>query len=210
MKKGLFVTLEGTDGSGKSTQLQLLEAFLNQLGYGVVVTREPGGTTIGEKIRNLVLDRSYSEMSDIAEALLYAASRAQHVAEVIRPALEQGKIVICDRFVDSSIAYQGYGRKLGPPVKFINEYAVDGCMPDITFLLRLKPETGEARLRNKNRDRLECELSNFYNEVSRGYDELEKMYPDRIAGIDAAMSIEEIHAIIKSRMEEIIKEKYDV
>lgn len=210
MKNGFFVSLEGPDSSGKSTQLQLLKALLENKGYRIVVTREPGGTPIGEKIRELVLDKDHPEMDDKTESLLYAASRAQHVAEVIKPALEQGKIVICDRFIDSSIAYQGYGRKLGTPVKIINEYAVGGCMPDITFLLRLKPEISELRLKTKNRDRLENELTDFYNEVYAGYTELEKMYPNRIVGIDAAASVEAIHAIIKARMEKILKEEYDV
>ena len=209
MEKGLFISLEGPDGSGKSTQLNLIETFLTGKGYSVVVTREPGGTPIGERIREVLLDKNHLEMGGMTEVFLYAASRAQHVAEVIKPALEQGKIVISDRFIDSSIAYQGYGRKLGARVKTINEFAVDGCMPDITFLLKLTPEIGELRLKAKKKDRLECERRKFHCEVSRGYDELEQAYSDRIIGIDAALSVEEIHGIIKRRLEMILKEKYD-
>jgi len=210
MKKGLFISLEGPDGSGKSTQLQLLNAFLNKEGYDVVVTREPGGTPIGEKIRGILLDKDHAEMSGATEMFLYAASRAQHVSEMIKPALDQGKIVICDRFIDSSIAYQGFGRKLGEPVKIINEFAVNRCMPDITFLLKLSPEAGAFRIKTKNKDRLECELTDFYKEVSKGYDELEKMYPGRVVGIDAAESIEGVHSIIRSRVETVLKGNYDI
>jgi dTMP kinase len=144
-------------------------------------------------------------MSGMTEVLLYAAARAQHVAEVIKPALEQGRMVLCDRFIDSSLAYQGYARKIGAPVKIINEFAVDGLMPDVTFLLKLSPEMGKSRIAAKNKDRLESEDTDFYIEVAKGYDELERAYPDRIIGIDASGSIEVIHDAIKSRLDALFK-----
>jgi len=210
MRRGLFITLEGSDGSGKSTQLKRMESFLNEKGYKTVVTREPGGTVISEKIRELLLDKNHSEMDGKTETLLYAAARAQHVAEIIEPALERGDIVICDRFIDSSIVYQGYGRKLGRQVETINQFAIAGHMPDITFLFKLSPEVGKSRIKTENRDRLESEQTGFYDEVLRGYIDLEKRYPDRIIGIDASKGIGEVHAEIKERLEWILKEKYDV
>ncbi|MFQ9893208.1 MAG: dTMP kinase [Emergencia sp.] len=147
MRRGLFITLEGPDGSGKSTQIQYIDQFFQERGIKTVFTREPGGTPIGEKLREIILDRKNSEMCDMAEALLYAASRAQHVEEKIKPALLAGDVVICDRFIDSSIAYRGYGRNLGDAVRIINELAVAGCMPDITFLMELSPEVGKSRIK---------------------------------------------------------------
>ena len=204
MRKGFFITLEGPDGSGKSTQLKLIEAFLKEKGHRIVVTREPGGTVISEKIRELLLDKNHSEMGSRAEALLYAAARAQHVTEKIKPALERGEIVLCDRFVDSSIAYQGYGRKLGEQIVIINEFALAGCMPDITFLFKINPEVGRARIKTKDRDRLETDQTEFYQEVYRGYTELEKRYPNRIIGIDASMGIEEVHSEIIKIIKELV------
>jgi len=202
MRKGLFITLEGSDGSGKSTQAKLMESFLREKGHQIVITREPGGTGISEKIRALLLDKKHVEMNGRTEALLYAAARAQHVEEIIKPALERGDVVICDRFVDSSIAYQGYGRNLGEQIEIINKFAVSGCMPDITFLFKIEPETGRARIKTKDRDRLEKEHTEFYSEVYKGYTELEERYPERIVGIDATGSIEEIHNEIIKRLNE--------
>ena len=210
MDRGLFISLEGPDGSGKSTQAKLLMAFLSEAGYRALLTREPGGTAIGEKIRELLLDKRYSEMDSRAEALLYAAARAQLVTEVIEPALERGEIVICDRFVDSSTAYQGYGRKLGGSIGILNEFAVAGCMPDITFLFIIDPETGKSRIRAANMDRLECERTEFHEDVYRGYRELEKLYPGRIAGIDASGGIDEIQSKVRERLKEILKGRHDV
>lgn len=200
-KKGIFISIEGPDGSGKSTQIENIKEFFTQRNIDFVFTREPGGTDIGEKIRDILLDNNNSEMDYMTEALLYAAARAQDVAEVIRPALEAGKVVLCDRFVDSSIAYQGYGRGLGSAVESINSYAVCECMPDITFLLKLDPNIGKHRIREELQDRLEAEKEDFHSEVYRGYLELEERFPDRICGIDAARSIEEIKADIYLRLE---------
>ena len=210
MRKGLFISLEGSDGSGKSTQLDLIKAYFNDIGIHPLITREPGGTVIGEIIRELVLSKKYSEIGDRTEALLYAAARSQHVKEVIAPALELGKVVICDRFIDSSIVYQGYGRKLGEPVKIINEFAIAGCLPDKTFLFKIDPEIGKSRISAESRDRLECEKIEFYNEVLRGYEELERRYPDRFIGIDASGGIEDIHLKIRRHLNDILEGKYDI
>ncbi|QAT44129.1 dTMP kinase [Aminipila luticellarii] len=196
MKRALFISIEGPDGSGKTTQIRLLKEFLDKNGVESILTREPGGTVIGEKIRQIILDKKHIEMNPMTEALLYAAARAQHVAEVIKPALEAGKTVICDRFVDSSIAYQGYGRRLGESVRIINEYAVAGCMPDLTFLLKVDPCIGKERIREEEQDRLEKEKMEFHNTVFKGYLDLEKLHKDRIIGIDAAKTIDEISSEI--------------
>ena len=205
MKKGIFITIEGPDGSGKSTQIENIKRFFDAKNIPIVFTREPGGTPIGERIRSIILDNNCSEMTDLTEALLYAASRAQHVEEVIKPALNEGKIVICDRFVDSSLAYQGYGRHLGDKVRIINNYAIDGCIPDITFLMKLDPSIGKHRIREDMQDRLEHERISFHQEVFNGYLELEKKYPDRIFGIDATRGIDEIRDDIYKKLEELLK-----
>ena len=203
---GLFISIEGPDGSGKSTQIENIKKFFEDKNIDIVFTREPGGTPIGERIREIILDNAFSEMDAMTEAMLYAASRAQHVAQVIRPALEAGKVVICDRFVDSSLAYQGYGRKLGDSVSVINGYAVGDCMPDITFLMKLDPNVGKHRIEENrdNQDRLEHEKMTFHKRVYKGYLELEKMYPERIVGIDASLGIDEIKEEIYRKLEEII------
>lgn len=209
MRKGVFISIEGPDGSGKSTQIENIKKFFTDRNIEVVFTREPGGTAIGERIRDILLDKNCTEMDSMTEAMLYAASRAQHVAQVIVPALEEGKAVVCDRFVDSSIAYQGYGRKLGDSVRIINEYAVAGCMPDVTFLLKVDPDTGKGRIRSRAdngqaEDRLDAEKIAFHEEVYRGYLALEAEHPQRIVGIDAGRSIEEIKADIFLKLEEIL------
>ena len=204
MKQGLFITMEGPDGSGKSTQIEAIKSFFEERGENVVITREPGGTQISEKIRQLLLDRENAEMDPMAEALLYAASRAQLVSQVIKPALESGTNVICDRFVDSSIAYQGFGRELGDCVAVINAYAVNNCMPDITFLMKLNPEVGKSRIRTAEQDRIEMEKLEFHNKVFAGYEALEMGFPDRIVGIDATRNIEEISDEIISHVERLL------
>ena len=205
MNKGLFISIEGPDGSGKSTQIENIKKFFADKNIDIIFTREPGGTAIGERIREIILDKNCREMDPVTEAMLYAAARAQHVAQVIRPALADGRIVICDRFVDSSVAYQGYGRKLGESVSVINKYAVEECMPDATFLMKLDPRVGRGRIDEKQQDRLEMEKDAFHLAVFEGYLELEKQYPDRIIGIDAARSIEEIKLDIYSKLEDLLK-----
>lgn len=204
MKKGYFITFEGGDGAGKSTQINLLKDSLTAAGYDVVLTREPGGTQISEKIRDLILDPANSEMDDMTEAFLYAAARSQLVKQLIKPALEEGKVVICDRFVDSSIAYQGFGRGLGDAVGVINTYAVDGCMPDMTILLRLDPEKGSRRIADREHDRIEQASDDFHKRVYEGYIKLEERYPDRIVGIDAAGAIDGIAEEISRRVNEMM------
>lgn len=205
MTRGYFITFEGGDGSGKSTQIALLRDWLEQAGYDVILTREPGGTRISEKIRELILDPDNQEMADMTEALLYAAARAQLVSQMIKPALAEGKVVICDRFVDSSIAYQAYGRGLGDAVGVINSYAVDGCMPDLTILLRLDPEKGSRRIADREHDRIEQAPDAFHRKVYEGYLELEKNYPERIFGIDASGTIDEIAEEIRNRVRAVIR-----
>jgi dTMP kinase len=186
----MFVSFEGLDGCGKTTQAELLRARLEADGVDVVATREPGGTELGERIRDLLLHGGH--VSPWAEALLYAAARAQHVEEMIRPALERGAAVICDRYLDSSVAYQGVGRGLGlDRVLDLNLAAVGGLLPDRTFLLALDP--GEARSRlTGDHDRLEREDEEFRRRVDAGFRELATRFPDRIVVLDATRPAEEL------------------
>lgn len=195
MKTGFFITFEGSEGAGKSIQVEILTSHLHEEGHQVVVTREPGGTRVGEQIRAITHNTENVDLDPVAEAYLMAASRAQHVAEIIKPALSAGKIVVSDRFVDSSIAYQGYGRKLGPEkIEELNALAVDGAIPDLTFLLNTSPELGLSRRRkaNKVNDRLDLQQIDFYERVYQGYLDLAKKYTERYVVIDASKTIEEI------------------
>lgn len=210
MKRGIFISIEGPDGSGKSTQIENIKKFFAEKNIEVIFTREPGGTAIGERIREILLDKNCTEMDYMTEAMLYAASRAQHVAQVIKPALAEGKVIVCDRFVDSSMAYQGYGRKLGDAVRIINEYAVAGCMPDVTFLMKVDPSVGKGRVQSRAtsgqaEDRLDAEKVAFHEDVYQGYLALERDYPDRIVGIDASRSIEDIREDILKKLEDLLK-----
>ena len=197
----MFVTFEGIDGSGKSTQAELLRNRLEAEGRDVVATREPGGTELGERIRDLLLHGEH--MSPWAEALLYAASRAQHVVEVVRPALERGAWVVCDRYVDSSVAYQGVGRGLGlDRVLDINLAAVGGLVPDRTFLLALDVSQREARI-SGDHDRREREAADFHARVAQGYRELAARFPERIVVLDASLPpdtiAEEVYGALRVR-----------
>lgn len=186
----MFVTFEGLDGSGKSTQAELLRARLEADGVDVVSTREPGGTELGERVRDLVLHGGH--VTPWAEALLYAAARAQHVDEVIRPALERGAAVICDRYLDSSVAYQGVGRGLGlERVLELNLAAVGGLLPDRTFLLSLEPAEIGSRLGGVH-DRLERESAEFHARAAAAYRDLAGRYPERIVVLDAARPPDEL------------------
>ena len=204
MKQGLFITLEGMDGAGKSTQITAIRKLLETKGHEVIVTREPGGTAISEKIREIILDRENAEMDPMTEALLYAAARAQHVARVIQPALEQGTHVVCDRFIDSSVAYQGYGRGLGDSVSIINAYAAAGCVPDITFFLRLEPDVSKGRIQEGSLDRIELEAMDFHQRVFHGYEELALQFPERIITIDAAEEISAVSETIREHIERLL------
>jgi dTMP kinase len=197
----MFVTFEGLDGSGKTTQAELLRTRLEADGEDVVATREPGGTDLGERIRDLVLHGGH--VVPWAEALLYAASRAQHVEEVIRPALARGAAVVCDRYVDSSVAYQGGGRELGiERVLDLNVIAVDGLLPDTTFLLEVTPEAGLARI-TRTRDRIELEDAAFRERAAVAYRELAARFPDRIHVLDGSRPVEdlaeEVYAGVRGR-----------
>ncbi|TCT11686.1 dTMP kinase [Natranaerovirga pectinivora] len=199
---GLFITIEGADGSGKTTQIELLKKYFNHNNYDFIYTREPGGTIISEAIRNIILDKNYTEMNFKTEVLLYAASRAQHVEELIRPALKSGKIVLCDRYIDSSIVYQGIARGIGiDEVTKINEWATSGLNPDITFLLDLEPNIGLSRKqKQKELDRLELEKDAFHIDVVKGYRHIQEKDPDRIILIDASKTIEEVHQLIINKI----------
>lgn len=195
MKRGFFITFEGGEGAGKSIQVEILASHLHEKGYQVVVTREPGGTRIGEQIRTITHNPENVDLDPVTEAYLMAAARGQHVSEIIEPALAAGKIVVCDRFIDSSIAYQGYGRKLGPEkIKQLNKLAVNGAIADLTLFLDVPPEVGYRR-RNKAvkvKDRLDLQQKEFYERVYKGYQEIAKQNSGRYKLIDASKSIEKV------------------
>jgi len=207
--KGLFITFEGVDGCGKSTQMRFLSEYLMEKGIAPVLTREPGGCNIAEKIRDLVLDIENKEMYDRTEALLYAAARAQHVGEVVGPAVESGRVVLCDRFIDSSLAYQGVGRGLGiEAVMDINCFAMGDCMPDKTFFLDFPPHLAFERMSKKRvHDRLETQEEEFYILLYNGFVKLAEMYPERIVRIDASGNKFETQEIVRAKMDEILKER---
>ena len=192
----MFITLEGPEGSGKTTAVKAAVAKLQELGYQVVQTREPGGTPIAEQIRNVILDKANTKMDPRTEALLYAASRRQHLVEKVWPAIKEGKIVICDRYLDSSLAYQGGARGLGVDnILNVNLFATENTYPDLTLLFDIKPELGLERIaKNSNREvnRLDLEKIEFHNKVRQTFLDLSKRYPDRYVVIDASKSIEEV------------------
>lgn len=206
MKNGIFISIEGTDGAGKSTQIAEVEKYFVRMGKDVIITREPGGTEIGEKIRSIILDRENAGMEYITELMLYAAARAEHVAKVIKPALEKGKVVICDRYIDSSMAYQGYGRELKEAVSIVNSYAVEHCMPDITFLLKISPDVSLKRINTADQDRIEMEDMRFHEAVFSGYLDIEKNNPKRVIGIDGDQDETAITMEIYSALERITGE----
>ena len=194
----MFVSFEGVDGSGKSTQAELLAAFLAEQGREVVATREPGGTPLGELIRGLVLDGP--EMAPWAEAALFAAARAELVERVIRPALERGADVVCDRYVDSSLAYQGIGRGLGvDEVLELNLTVVGGLLPDRTFVLVLEPDAAHARL-PETRDRIEREGAEFGTAVAAAYRRLAVLFPGRVRELDATLPIDELAEQVRAEI----------
>ena len=204
--RGLFITLEGSDGCGKSTQIALLKAHLEHRGFETVLTREPGGCPISERIREVILSLDSRGMSAECEALLYAASRIEHVREVIEPALKCGKIVICDRFLDSSIAYQACGRELGEDfIRQINAPSIRQVQPDRTLLLRLDRAQSRRRLaQGAPLDRLELEKEDFFARVQAGFDALAAAEPGRVAVIDASRTIEEVFQSVKGAVEALL------
>ena len=202
-KKGIFITMEGPDGAGKSTQIDLLKKYLEDKGYNILLTRDPGGNDISEAIRGIILNKDFTEMGYMTELLLYASARAQLVKENIKPALEAGTAVIADRFVDSSAVYQGIGRGLGIDTVYkVNEFALQGIMPDMTILMDLDAEVGLARKKNQAElDRMERERVDFHKKVVAGYRDLADRYPERIFKVDAALQVQEIHDIIVANIE---------
>ena len=190
---GILVTFEGVEGCGKSTLLRALAERLKKEGQSVILSREPGGTGAGERIRDVVLDSRHAGLSPLSELFLMLAARAQLVEEVLRPALEQGKIVLCDRYGDSSSAYQGEGRGLGlDRVEELNRLATGELVPDLTFLVDLSPEEGRARMGDRQRDRMEREEATFHERVRAGYQKLVQRHPERFRVLDGTLGREEL------------------
>lgn len=204
MKKGIFITVEGTDGSGKTTQIKRMEKYLAEQGREVILVREPGGTKISESIRSITLDPASTEMGNITEMLLYAAARAQLVEEVIKPSIDCGKVVICDRFIDSTYAYQGYGRGIDISIlEMVNNVAINGVVPDMTLFFDISPEVAlRRRMASSETDRIENEGTIFHRKVYEGYIKLTEKFPDRIKRIDGSGSVdkvwEEVRALVDS------------
>lgn len=193
---GHFITFEGGEGAGKTTILSSLTSKLSEKGYEVLATREPGGIEIAEKIREIILDPLHTTMDGRTEALLYAAARRQHLVEKVLPALEQGKIVLCDRFIDSSLAYQGYARGLGMDEVFsINQFAIRDCMPNLTLFFDIEPKKGLERItanKDRERNRLDLEKLYFHEQVYEGYQMLADKFPNRIQAINADQTMEAV------------------
>ncbi len=206
--KGKFITIEGTEGVGKTTQNEFIQQFLSKKGIDFIVTREPGGTDIGEKIRALLLDKAHHQMASDTELLLMFAARAQHLAEKIIPALDKGQWVICDRFVDSSFAYQGFGRELGvEKIKQLEQWTLNGLQADKTFLLLMDVAEGLQRAAKRAElDRFEEEKVDFYHKVQQGYLYRAKQFPDRFVVIDAAQSIQQVKAEIQLVLEQLVND----
>lgn len=193
LNQGLFISFEGNDGSGKSSTVKAVYDELVKRGYDVIVTREPGGSKIAEKIRTVILDNDNTGMDDRTESLLYAASRREHIVKTIKPALALNKIVLCDRYVDSSLAYQGYARNIGiEEVYQMNMYATEGLLPDLTIFVAADPEIGIERIKKNARelDRLEHEAIEFHKKVYQGYLEVVKKFPNRIVKVNGEQQLE--------------------
>lgn len=204
-RRGRLIAFEGVEGAGKSTQVELLRQELEKLDRQVTTTREPGGTPAGERIRSILLD-GRSTLDARTEALLFAAARAQLVEQVIRPALERGETVLCDRYLDSSLAYQGTARGLGQePVMAINRFATGGLLPDLVVLLRLDPAEGLARGRG-GRDRIEALDIEFHRRVARGFEELAEAAPERYVVVDAASRPEAVAAEVRAAVLRLLEE----
>lgn len=208
MSEGIFITVEGGEGAGKTTVLRKLEQRLLARGYQTLSTREPGGIELAEKIRSIILDPGSANMDSRTEALLYAATRRQHLVEKILPALEQGKIVLCDRFIDSSLAYQGYARGIGvEEILTINRFAIEDCLPQLTLYFDISPEVGLTRIEvDKEREvnRLDMEPIDFHERVREGYMQLMLRFPERIRMIDAERSIEDVFDETKKIVDEFL------
>lgn len=207
-ERGLFIVFEGGDGAGKSTQVRRLAGWLTSRGAPVLLTREPGDTAVGDKIRDLVLDPGNTELAPRTEALLYAADKAQHVNQVVLPALAAGTVVVCDRYVDSMLAYQGAGRVLSPEeVAGIADWATQGLRPDLTVLL--DASTGDGVGAKRQRDRLEAEPDDFHDRVRQGFLDLAAADPDRYLVLPARDTREQIERAVRGRVEALLGESSD-
>lgn len=203
MKKGLFITFEGADGCGKTTQLTLLDEYFNKAGRKTLITREPGAGILGAKIREILLNYD-GEVSPNCESFLFLADRAQHVEGMIKPALEEGTIVLCDRYTDSTLAYQGYGRELDMErIKYLNDLATSGLKPDLTVVFDVDIETSLSRV-GKSKDRMESAGVDFFNRVRRGYLEIAKQEPCRVKIIDSSDTIENVHKKVVEIVESLV------
>lgn len=196
MKKGLFITFEGTDGCGKTTQIELLKRYLEKKGYKVVLTREPGAKGLGEKLREILLNYD-GDVSSNCESFLFLADRAQHIDMLIKPAIERGEVVLCDRHTDSTVAYQGYGRGLDlDQIRMLNDIATNGVKPDMTFVFDIDIETAQKRV-GKTKDRMESAGIEFFKRVRQGYLEIAKSEPERVKVLDATQTIDDISNQVK-------------
>ncbi|MBP9855245.1 MAG: dTMP kinase [Candidatus Omnitrophica bacterium] len=203
-KKGLFITFEGSEGSGKSTQMELIGRYLKEKNKDILFVREPGGVAISEKIRAILLDPENKIMASSCEMLLYMAARAQLVEEIIAPALKKGKVVICDRFLDSTIVYQGYGHQMDIP--FINKvgtFATQGIKPDLTFIFDIEAKKGLARIK-RDKDRIEQRAMTYHTRVRNGYLAIAKKEPKRIKIINSDQSIEDIHKHVRQHIDRLL------
>ncbi|WP_026585146.1 dTMP kinase [Bacillus sp. J33] len=208
MNKGMFITVEGPEGAGKTTIINMLANRLENAGLQVLQTREPGGIEIAEQIRGVILDNKNIKMDPRTEALLYAAARRQHLVEKVKPALEKGYLILCDRFIDSSLAYQGYARELGIEEVFsINSFAIEGMMPKLTLYFDIEPEAGLERInQHKGREinRLDLENLDFHHKVREGYFKLMELYPERIYRIDASKPLEDVYQEAEAKLYEML------
>lgn len=202
MEKGLFITFEGADGCGKTTQIELLDKYLREKGFDTLLTREPGAKGLGVKLREILLNYD-GEVSPVAESFLFLADRAQHVDCIIKPALKEGKIILCDRHTDSTVAYQGYGRNLDlDRINYLNNIATSGLKPDLTIVFDIDVETSMSRV-GKNKDRMESAGVDFFNRVREGYLEIAKKEPQRVRVINSSDTIENIHKKVVELVESL-------
>ena len=203
MKKGFFITFEGADGCGKTTQLKLLSQYLSSKGFDVLLTREPGAKGLGEKLRQILLNYD-GEVSDRCESFLFLADRAQHIDKIIKPALDEGKIILCDRHTDSTVAYQGYGRGLNiEQINYLNNLATNGIKPNLTIVFDVDIETSMQRVGDE-KDRMENSGSEFFNKVRQGYLEIAKQDPQRVKVVNSKAPIEEIHTQVTALIENLL------
>ena len=204
--KGVFITFEGSEGSGKSTQIELVCKYLKQKKKPILFAREPGGVKISEKIRSILLDVKNKNMSSECETLLYMAARAQLVEEVITPALKKGKIVLCDRFLDSTVAYQGYGNGIDiRAIKDIGKFSTQRLTPEMTIFFDIDAKKGLSRIKGRTKDRIERRAISYHNKVRKGYREIARREPGRVKLIDANRTKEEIFSIVQKHIDRLLK-----